>query len=314
MVFKYTIRRFLVTIPVLFGVTVAITSLVYLAPGNPAEIALGRNAPAEAVEQLEQELGLNQPPHVRYFDWLLGVLQGDLGESFRTGREVSVMILERLGPTLELALVAMAITLIIALPLGVISAVRQYTWVDNASMLFAIFWLSMPSFWLALILILLFSVRWEIFAISGRQGALFSAVWLAHITLPAIATGTRRAGLLTRMTRSSMLEVLNEDYIRTARGKGLKETSVIYTHAMKNAMIPVVTLIGLQVPLIFSGTVIVETVFSWPGMGRLLVNSVLQRDYQVVQGLVLVYAVIVIAANFAVDIAYTYLDPRISYD
>lgn len=314
MVYKYAIRRLLTTVPVLFGVTVVISSLVYLAPGNPAKIALGRNAPPEAINELERELGLNQPPHVRYVDWLAGVLQGNLGESLRTQREVSAMIAERIGPTLELALVAMAITLIIALPLGVISAVRQYNWVDNLSMLFAIFWLSMPSFWLALILILLFSVEMQIFAISGRQGAIFSGVWLAHITLPAFATGTRRAGLLTRLTRSSMLEILNEDYIRTARGKGLKETTVIYTHAMKNAMIPVVTLIGLQIPLIFSGTVIVETVFSWPGMGRLLVNSVLQRDYQVVQGLVLVYSVIVIAANFAVDIAYSYLDPRISYD
>lgn len=301
-------------IPVLIGVTIVISSLVYLAPGNPAEIALGRSAPAEAVNELERQMGLNQPFHLRYLDWLAGVVQGNLGESIRTQRNVSDMIAERIVPTLELALLAMLITLIVALPLGVVSAVRQYSWVDNLSMFFAIFWISMPSFWLGLILILLFSVRWNIFAISGRQGAIFSIVWLAHITLPAVATGTRRAGLLTRMTRSSMLEVLNEDYIRTARGKGLKGRSVIYTHAMKNAMIPIITLIGLQVPLIFSGTVIIETVFSWPGMGRLLVNSVMQRDYQVVQGLVLVYAVIVIAANFAVDIAYSYFDPRITYD
>jgi len=312
--YKYTIRRFLVTIPVLFGVSIVISSLMYIAPGNPAKIALGRNAPAEAIAELERELGLNQPPHIRYIDWVFGVLQGNLGESFRTGREVSAMIAERIVPTMELALVAMAITLIIALPLGVVSAVRQYTWVDNVSMVFAIFWISMPSFWLGLILILLFSVQTDVFAISGRQGAIFSGIWLAHITLPAVATGTRRAGLLTRLTRSSMLEVLNEDYIRTARGKGLKRRTVIYTHAMKNAMIPVITVLGLQIPAIFGGTVIIETVFSWPGMGRLLVNSVLQRDYEVVQGLVLVYAIIVIAANFLVDIAYSYLDPRITYD
>ena len=312
--YKYTIRRFLVTIPVLFGVSIVISSLMYIAPGNPAKIALGRNAPAEAIAELEAELGLNQPPHLRYIDWVFGVMQGNLGESFRTGREVSVMIAERIVPTMELALVAMVITLVIALPLGVISAVRQYTWVDNVSMIFAIFWISMPSFWLGLILILLFSVNMDVFAISGRQGAIFSGIWLAHITLPALATGTRRAGLLTRLTRSSMLEVLNEDYIRTARGKGLKGRTVIYTHAMKNAMIPVITILGLQIPAIFGGTVIIETVFSWPGMGRLLVNSVLQRDYEVVQGLVLVYAIIVIAANFLVDIAYSYLDPRITYD
>lgn len=312
--YKYTIRRFLVTIPVLFGVSIVISSLMYIAPGNPAEIALGRNAPAEAIAELERELGLNQPPHIRYVDWVFGLLQGNLGESFRTGREVSAMIAERIVPTMELALVALVITLVIALPLGVISAVRQYTWVDNVSMIFAIFWISMPSFWLGLILILLFSVQMDVFAISGRQGAIFSGIWLAHITLPALATGTRRAGLLTRLTRSSMLEVLNEDYIRTARGKGLKQRTVIYTHAMKNAMIPVITILGLQIPAIFGGTVIIETVFSWPGMGRLLVDSVLQRDYEVVQGLVLVYAIIVIAANFLVDIAYSYLDPRITYD
>ncbi|MBP1986831.1 ABC transporter permease [Halolamina salifodinae] len=312
--YKYTIRRFLVTIPVLFGVSIVISSLMYIAPGNPAQIALGRNAPADAIAELERELGLNQPPHIRYIDWVFGVMQGNLGESLRTGREVSAMIAERIVPTMELALVAMVITLAIALPLGVISAVRQYTWVDNVSMVFAIFWISMPSFWLGLILILLFSVRMDVFAISGRQGAIFSGIWLAHITLPALATGTRRAGLLTRLTRSSMLEVLNEDYIRTARGKGLKRRTVIYTHAMKNAMIPVITILGLQIPAIFGGTVIIETVFSWPGMGRLLVNSVLQRDYEVVQGLVLVYAIIVIAANFLVDIAYSYLDPRITYD
>lgn len=224
------------------------------------------------------------------------------------------MIANRLPATLELALSSMVLTFIIALPLGVISAVKQYTWADNLSMLFAIFWISMPSFWLALILILLFSVQWSLFPISGRATPVFTTAWLVSLILPAVATGTRRAGLLTRITRSSMLEVLNEDYIRTARGKGIGEKSVIYTHAMKNAMIPVITLIGLQIPAIFGGSVIIETVFSWPGMGRLLVNSVLQRDYPVVQGLVLVYAIIVVASNLLVDVAYGYFDPRIEYE
>jgi peptide/nickel transport system permease protein len=313
-VLQYVTRRLLVTIPVLVGVTIVISSIVYLSPGNPAQIALGQNANPEAIAQLEQEMGLNQPPHVRYVDWLAGVAQGDFGTSIRSGRPVSTMIMERLPATLELALASMALTLVIALPLGVVSAVRQYTWADNLSMVFAIFWISMPSFWLALILILLFSVQYSIFPISGRAVPAFTGAWLASLVLPAVATGTRRAGLLTRLTRSSMLEVLNEDYIRTARGKGIGERAVIYTHAMKNAMIPIITLIGLQVPLIFSGAVIIETVFAWPGMGRLLVNAVLNRDYPVVQGTVLVYAVIVIAANLAVDIAYSYFDPRIEYD
>ncbi|ADD07577.1 ABC-type transport system permease protein (probable substrate dipeptide/oligopeptide) (plasmid) [Natrialba magadii ATCC 43099] len=309
----YTVRRALQMIPVMLGVTIVISSIVYAAPGNPARLALGDGASPEAVAQLEQEMGLDQPAHIRYFDWMAGVLQGDLGTSIQSGRAVTTLIIERLGPTLELALVAMALTVIIAIPLGVISAVRQYSWVDNTSMFFAIFWLSMPSFWLGLILIYLFAVRWQFFPVSGREGVIFTFTWWSFILLPAIATGTRRAGLLTRLMRSSMLEILNEDYIRTARGKGIGSKAVIYTHGMKNALIPVVTLIGLQVPLIFSGTVIIEVVFSWPGMGRLLVDAVLQRDYPVVQGTILVYSVIVMVANFGVDIAYTYLDPRIDY-
>jgi peptide/nickel transport system permease protein len=301
-------------IPVLIGVTIVISSIVYIAPGNPARIALGANANPEAVQQLEQAMGLNKPPHVRYLDWMWNVLHGNLGESIRGGRKVSAMIAERIVPTVTLALVAMLVTLVIALPLGVISAVKQYTWADNLSMLFAIFWISMPSFWLGLVLILVFSVQFDIFPISGLKGTIFSVTWLSYIALPAIATGARRAGLLTRMTRSSMLEIFNEDYIRTARGKGIGEKAVIYTHAMKNAMIPIITLIGLQIPLIFSGTVVIEMVFSWPGMGRLLVNAVMARNYPVVQGAVLIYSIIVIVSNFVVDITYSYFDPRISYN
>lgn len=311
---KYVVRRLLIMIPVLFGVTVVISSLVYIAPGNPARIALGQGASPESVAQLEAEMGLNRPPHIRYVDWLFGVLQGDLGVSIQSGRPVTTLILERLPATLELALVAMVITLLIALPLGVVSAVHQYSWIDNTSMVFAIFWLSMPSFWLGLMLIYLFAVQWQIFPVSGRNGAFLSLTWWSFVLLPAIATGTRRAGLLTRLMRSSMLEILGEEYIRTARGKGIGSRAVVLTHGIKNAMIPVITLIGLQIPLIFSGTVIIEEVFSWPGMGRLLVNAVMQRDYPVVQGTVLVYSVIVLFSNFAVDIAYTYIDPRVSYE
>ncbi|MFP8890579.1 ABC transporter permease [Natrialbaceae archaeon A-CW2] len=311
---QYIIRRFLVMIPLLIAVTIVISSLVYLAPGNPAMIALGSGADPEAVAQLEEDMGLNDPPHIRYIDWMSGVVQGDLGTSIRSGEDVSTLIWDRLPATIELAVVAMAVTFVIALPLGVISAVRQHSWVDNVSMFFAIFWISMPSFWLGLILILIFSVELSIFPISGRRGSIFTLTWLSFIILPAVATGARRAGLLTRMVRSSLLEVLHEEYIETARSKGIGERAVIYTHAMRNAMIPVVTLIGLQIPLIFSGTVIIEEVFAWPGMGRLLVNAVMERDYPVVQGVVLVYAVIVLVANLIVDIAYSYLDPRITYD
>lgn len=312
--FKYIVRRLLIMIPVLFGVTVAISSLVYVAPGNPARIALGQGANSEAVAQLEREMGLNNPPHIRYFDWIVNVLQGDLGNSIQSGRPVMTLIVERLPATLELAFVAMLITILVALPLGVVSAVNQYSWVDNTSMLFAIFWLSMPSFWLGLMLIYVFSVQLNVLPVSGRDGALLSITWWSFILLPAVATGTRRAGLLTRLMRSSMLEVLNKEYIRTARGKGIGSRRVVLKHGVKNAMIPVITLIGLQIPLIFSGTVIIEEVFSWPGMGRLLVSGVSQRDYPVVQGTVLVYSVIVLFSNLLVDVAYTFIDPRVSYD
>lgn len=311
---KYVIRRLLTMVPVVLGVTVVISTLVYLSPGNPAQIALGQNANPEAVARLERQMGLNEPPYIRYVDWLAGVLQGDLGTSLETGTPVTELILGRLPATLELAFASLLIMLVIALPLGVISAVRQYSWVDNASMVFAIFWLSMPSFWLALILLLLFAVHWDVFPISGRAGAVLSVTGLSYLVLPAISNGARRAGLLTRMMRSSMLEILNQDYIRTAKGKGIGQRAVVYTHGMKNAMIPILTLLGLQIPSLISSSVIVEVVFAWPGMGRLLVNGVLTRDYPVVQGVTLMYAVLVIVANLLVDVAYSYFDPQISYD
>jgi peptide/nickel transport system permease protein len=311
---RYTVRRVLLTIPILFGVTVVTSALVYFSPGNPARIALGQGASAEAVRELEREMGLNEPFHVRYIDWLWGVLNGNLGASLENGRPVLQLILERLPATIELAVASMAITLVIALPLGVVSAVRQHSWTDRLSMVFAIFWISMPSFWLALILLLLFAVRWDVFPISGRAGALFSLTALSYLVLPAISNGARRAGLLTRMTRSSMLEILNEDYIRTARGKGVGKRAVVYTHAMRNAMIPIITLIGLQVPTLISSSVIIETVFAWPGLGRMLVGAVERRNYPVVQGVVLFYSLIVIVSNLVVDVAYSYFDPRIEYD
>lgn len=311
---RYLLRRLIGMIPVLFGVTAIVSSLIYLAPGDPARAALGDQADPQAVQDLRAELGVDDPVYIRYIDWLTDVLQGDMGNSIVTGEPVTAMILARLWPTLELSLVAMLITFIIALPLGVIAAVRQYTWMDTGSMVFAIFWLSMPSFWLGLILIFLFAVHWPVFPISGRADSVLTIEWLSYLALPAFAIGARRAGLLTRLTRSSMLEIINEDYIRTAKGKGIGSKAVIYTHALKNAMIPIVTLVGLQVPLIISGSVIIEIVFAWPGLGRLLVDSVLRRDYPVVQAIVLVYAIIVLLANLAVDVSYTYLDPRITYD
>ncbi|MEF8821892.1 MAG: ABC transporter permease, partial [Halovenus sp.] len=214
---KYIIRRLLTMIPVLWMVTVVVSALVYLAPGDPARIALGQNANPEAYQQLRQQMGLDKPPHLRYVDWLWNVLQGDLGSSITTGTPVTQLIIERLPATLELAVASLILMLVIALPLGIISAVRQHSWVDNASMVFAIFWLSMASFWLGLMLILIFAVRLGWFPISGRGGAVLTLTGFTYVVLPAVANGTRRAGLLTRMTRSAMVETLSEDYIRTAQ-------------------------------------------------------------------------------------------------
>lgn len=289
-------------------------SIIYLEPASPARVALGPGADPEAVAELERQIGLDRPPYLRYIDWLGGVLQGDYGESLRSGEPVFNLIADRITPTLELVAVSMVVTLVIALPLGILSAVKQHTWVDSASMVFDLFWLSMPSFWLALVLLLLFAVRWPIFPISGRGGRILTLTGLAYLILPIITNGARRSALLLRMTRSAIVKVLHKVYIRTARGKGAKQKAIIHTYATKNAMISVITLIGLQIPTLFSMSVILEIVFAWSGMGRALVNSTLSGDYPVVQGLVLVYSVIVIASNFVVDLMNTYFDPRISYE
>jgi peptide/nickel transport system permease protein len=307
----YVLRRIVLMVFILLGVSVITFSMMHLVPGNPAEmIALaryGEHLTPETIALVRVELGLDQPVFVQYFNWLTDALQGNLGYSFRTNRPVLDEILTTLPATIQLAIAGMLVALVIAIPVGVISATRRYTPLDNISMLGALLGVSMPNFWLGLLLIMFFSVHLGWLPVFGRGG-------IEHLILPAITLGTGMAAITTRLIRSSMLEVLNQDYIRTARAKGLKEKVVIYKHALKNALIPVVTIVGLQFAFLLEGAVVVEVIFAWPGIGRLLVDSIFARDFMLIQGCVLYIAALFVVVNLLVDISYAYLDPRIRYE
>lgn len=303
---KYIMRRVLLMIPIALGVTVVVFSIMHLAPGDPARIMLGVQATPEQVAALRAKLGLDQPIYVQYFRWITGVIKGDWGYSIQTGQPVLEMIQERIGATFKLIGVAMLFSIAIGITTGIISAIKQYSIFDYTAMTLALLGISMPSFWLGLVLILIFGLHLGWFPISGGGT-------IKHLILPAITLGWVDSAVISRLTRSSMLEVIRQDYITTARAKGLSERAVVYKHALRNALIPIVTIIGLRIPWLFGGAVITETIFAWPGMGRLIVNSVLNRDFPVVQGVVLIMAFIVMFANLAVDILYAFLDPRIRY-
>jgi peptide/nickel transport system permease protein len=307
----YIIRRIGLMIFILLGVSIVTFSLMHLVPGDPAEVIAmeryGEEITAETIEFVRTEFGLDQPVYIQYFNWLGNVLRGDFGYSFRTDRPVLDEILTRLPATLQLALAGMLVALVIAIPVGIISATRQYSAVDNLSMFGALLGVSMPNFWLGLLLIMFFSVHLGWLPVFGRGG-------IEHLILPAITLGTGMAAITTRLMRSSMLEVLRQDYIRTARAKGLSEKVVICKHALKNALIPVVTVVGLQFGFLLEGAVIVEVIFAWPGIGRLLVDSIFARDFPVIQGCILFIAVMFVFVNLLVDSSYTYLDPKIRYE
>ena len=308
---RYALRRLLVLIPVLFLVTILISSLIYFSPGDPVRVMLGLRSQEEAVVTIRAELGLDQPYHIRYLNWLSQAVRGNLGRSLQRNEKVLDLILERLPATLEMTLFAILIALIIAIPIGVISATRANTFIDNLLSFFSLFWVSMPGFWIAIVAVLLFSMHWGIFPISGRGGPLWTTRGLHYLALPGLILGIRQVAIISRLIRVSMLEILDEDYIRTARSKGLAEWKVVYKHALRNAMIPTVTIFGVQLPELMSLGVIIETVFAWPGTGRMLVDAVLKRDYTLVQGIVLVYALLVILMSLLVDLLYGYIDPRI---
>jgi peptide/nickel transport system permease protein len=308
---RYLAYRIFALVPILFGISLLTFALVQMVPGDPIVAMIGLEATDEAIATLRARYGLDQPLPVQYFTWLGNVLQGDLGRSIQTGRPVAGMLADALGPTAQLAGAAMLISLAIAIPAGIVSAVRRNGPLDFGASLVALFGLSVPSFWLGIMLILAFSISFPIFPASGYV-SFFENPWenLRTLTLPAITLGTSLAAATMRMTRSAMLEVLGQDYVRTAWAKGLGPAAVIGRHAFRTALIPVVTLLGIQMGQVLGGVVITETVFSWPGIGKLTVDAIFARDYPVVQGAVLLTATLFVLINLATDLIYVALDPR----
>ncbi|MCK4259187.1 MAG: ABC transporter permease [Halanaerobiales bacterium] len=304
---NYIIKRLLQMIPVVIGVSLIVFSLMHLTPGDPVQIMLGEYAQQSEIDQVRDVLGLNDPIYVQYFRFIGGAIHGDFGDSLYFRKPVMELISARLGYTLTLSVVGMIISYLIAFPVGIISAVKQNTWVDDLGMVGALLGVSMPNFWLGMMLILLFSLKLGWLPASGV------GTW-KHLILPAVTVGTSGAALTTRLVRSSMLEVIRKDFVRTARAKGLSEKVVIYKHALRNALIPVITIIGLRLGFILGGAVITETIFGRPGVGRLMVDSIFRRDYLVVQGVTLIIAFSILMANLVIDLTYSFIDPRIRYD
>jgi peptide/nickel transport system permease protein len=300
----YIIRRILLLGFVLFGVATLVFFLIHLIPGDPVDIMLGDYALPGDKQELRQTLGLDRPVWAQYRDYITGVVGGDLGMSIYSRRTVLEEIWERLPASAELMLGAMTVALLIAFPFGILSALRPYGLLDGSSMLISFLGVSIPNFWLGPLLIILFSIQLDWLPINERGS-------LAHLVLPSITLGTAMAAMLSRMIRSSLLEVLGEDYVQHARAKGLKERRVILAHALRNALIPVITIIGLQVGVLLSGAIITEAIFDWPGMGTLLLEAIYTRNYPLVQGCILMIATIYVVVNLLTDIAYAWADPRV---
>ncbi|MFE8700560.1 ABC transporter permease [Cytobacillus sp. FJAT-54145] len=301
----YIIRRLFQTIPVMIGVTLAVFLMMHLIPGDPAHIMAGENADEAQVEQMRENLGLNDPLHEQYIRYVVNAVQGDLGQSIRTKRDVASEIFnERFWITVQLAVLGTALSVLIGLVAGIISATRKYSFADVGIMIVALFGLSMPNFWLGIMLIYLFSVNLGWVPVAGW------GTW-QHMILPVVTLGTGGAAIIARMTRSSMLEVINQDFIRTAYAKGVSDKLVIYKHALRNALIPVVTVVGLQFGGLLGGAIVTETVFAINGLGRLIIDSIKSHDFPMVQGTILVCAVLFVLVNFLVDITYRLINKRI---
>ncbi|HBY99109.1 MAG TPA: hypothetical protein DEP84_35055 [Chloroflexi bacterium] len=312
---KYVTRRLLLLIPLLLAVSLVTFVLIQLVPGDPVAAQYGvdpEGMDPRRIQEIRQELGLNDPLPVQYVRYLGRVLHGDLGRSISTKRPVGPDIFQRFPATMELAIASMIVVVLISIPLGIISAQKRGSWLDNLAMTASLFGVSMPSFWVGVMLILLFALKLGWLPSVGRGTGVVGTV--KSLILPALTLGTGLAGLVTRITRSSMLEVLSQDYMRTAHAKGLSYRAVLVRHGLPNALIPVVTVLGVQFASLLSGAVIVETIFAWPGIGRFAVDAIWRRDYPVIMGTVLVFATIFVLANLAVDILYVFLDPRIRYD
>ncbi|MBI3993403.1 MAG: ABC transporter permease [Candidatus Lambdaproteobacteria bacterium] len=300
----FLLRRLAWTLPNLLGVLTLVFFLIHLIPGDPVELMLGEQALPADRAQMRRELGLERPVPVQYVAYLGRTLRGDLGRSFQARRPVAALIAERLPATVELMLGAMAVALALALPLGILAALHHGRWLDHLASGFAVLGVAIPNFWLGPMLILVFAVWLDWLPVNERGG-------LAHLVLPAVTLGTALAALLSRMTRAALVDTLGEDYIRTARAKGLRAWAVVVRHALRNALIPVVTVAGLQIGVLLSGAIITESIFDWPGLGTLLLEGINQRDYPLVQGCVLVIAVGYVLVNLATDLLYGLIDPRI---
>jgi len=301
---KYILRRVLLLLPVMLGVSFVVFTIMFFTPGDPAKIMLGERAPAEEVALLRTEMGLDDPFIVQFFNFVKNALRGDLGRSLVTKQAVAKEIWARVPATLQLSAAAVLIAVLMGIPIGIISATKQYSAFDMIAMVIALLGVSMPNFWQGMMMILLFSITFRILP-SGGYGT------FAHLIMPALTIGTSAAAVITRMTRSSMLEVVRQDYIRTARAKGLSERVVINRHALKNALIPIVTVIGLQFGALLGGAVLTESIFSWPGVGRFMVDAIRTKDFPSVQGGVLMLALAFSVVNLVVDILYAFIDPRI---
>ncbi|TWI58196.1 ABC transporter permease [Halalkalibacter nanhaiisediminis] len=308
----YILKRILSLIPVLFIVSIVIFSIIHLTPGDPASIILGEEATEQSRENLREQLGLNLPIYQQYVNWIIGVLQGDLGHSFFMNKSVTAAIFDHIGPTLSLSILSQVTAIIVALPLGIWAAYRRGTLTDQSFMGLSLLGISIPNFILGLFLIILFAVNLQWLPVAGYQ-PLSAGLWnhLQFLIMPAIALGTMQAALIARMTRSAMLETLNANFIKTARSKGLHEQIVIYKHALKNAFIPILTVIGQTFGMLIAGAAVTETVFNIPGIGQLIINSVERRDYAVIQGTVLMITVSYVLINLVVDLLYGVIDPRV---
>jgi peptide/nickel transport system permease protein len=314
---RYLIRRVLITFPIMLGITVLSYLIMSLTPGDPVQMQISPTMTQADIEIKRAAFGLDRPAYVRYFAWLNEMLHGNLGYSFSSGVPVTKRIGERLIPTLTLTLTALICSYIIAVPVGMIAATRRYTWMDYVATLFAFLGISLPTFFLGLAGIYVFALRFRVLPVGGTmtlgsEGGILDL--LHHLILPAGVLAVAGAGALTRYVRSSVLEVLGQDYVRTARAKGVSEPVVHRRHALRNALIPVVTLAGLQIPALLAGAVITEQVFEWPGMGRLTIEAINQRDYPVLMGITIITAVLVAVGNLLADVTYSLVDPRIRYE
>jgi len=311
---SYIFRRVLATLPVMAIVALFVFSLLYIAPGDPAAVIAGDQASPADVERIREGLGLDRPFLVQFGTWLWRILHGDLGTSIFTNLPVSALIAQRIEPTLSLMVLTLVLTILVAVPLGVVAAWKAGSWVDRTIMAFAVFAFSLPVFVVGYVLAYVFALQFDWLPVQGYTPLAEGFwPWLQNLILPALALGCVYIALIARITRASMLEVLQQDYIRTARAKGLDQRSILFVHALKNAAVPIITVIGIGVALLIGGAVVTESVFAIPGLGRLTIDAILRRDYPVIQGIVLMFSFLYVLVNLMVDVTYTLVDPRIRY-